>query len=99
MIENLVSMGLPEEWAIRAAQQTDVSASETAAITWIIERMELEQSGRGGNAGYVGFFCCKLIFLLHKYTNLICPVFTYFKVVLRKKMKSSRMPNKIWIIS
>lgn len=47
MIENLVNMGLPEEWAIRAAQQTEVSASETAAITWIIERMELEQNGGG----------------------------------------------------
>ena len=59
MIENLVNMGLPEEWAIRAAQQTDISRSETAAITWIIERMELEQSG---HAGYVYVLACYFLF-------------------------------------
>lgn len=44
MIESLIGMGFPVEWALRAAEHCDVSASESAAITWIIERMEMEQS-------------------------------------------------------
>lgn len=44
MIESLIGMGFPVEWALRAAEHCDVSASESAAITWIIERMEMEQT-------------------------------------------------------
>lgn len=44
MIESLIGMGFPVDWALRAAEHCDVTTSESAAISWIIERMELEQS-------------------------------------------------------
>ena len=44
MIESLIGMGFPVDWALRAAEHCDVSTSESAAISWIIERMEMEQS-------------------------------------------------------
>jgi uncharacterized UBP type Zn finger protein len=44
MIESLIGMGFPIDWALRAAEHCDISTSESAAISWIIERMELEQS-------------------------------------------------------
>jgi hypothetical protein len=44
MIENLIGMGFPIDWALRAAEHSDTSGSESAAIAWIIERMEIEQS-------------------------------------------------------
>ncbi|KAJ1437734.1 hypothetical protein B484DRAFT_416437, partial [Ochromonadaceae sp. CCMP2298] len=44
LIQSLIGMGFPVEWALRAAQNCDVTTSESAAITWIIERMETEQS-------------------------------------------------------
>lgn len=47
MIENLIGMGFPVDWALRAAEHCEVSTSESAAISWIIERMELEQSKMG----------------------------------------------------
>ena len=37
-------MGFPVDWALRAAEHCDASISESAAISWIIERMELEQA-------------------------------------------------------
>jgi hypothetical protein len=46
---SLIGMGFPAEWALRAAEQVDVSAeesiSESQAISWIIERMEAEAEG------------------------------------------------------
>jgi len=44
LIENLIGMGFPVDWALRAAEHCDASASESVAIAWIIERMELEQN-------------------------------------------------------
>ena len=44
MIENLIGMGFPVEWALRAAENCDLSSSESSVITWIIERMEMEQT-------------------------------------------------------
>ena len=44
LIENLIGMGFPVDWALRAAEHCDASVSESAAISWIIERMELEQA-------------------------------------------------------
>jgi hypothetical protein len=44
MVENLIGMGFPVEWALRAAAQNDSSVSESSAIAWIIERMELEHN-------------------------------------------------------
>jgi hypothetical protein len=44
LIENLIAMGFPVDWALRAAEHCESSVSESAAITWIIERMELEQT-------------------------------------------------------
>jgi alpha-tubulin suppressor-like RCC1 family protein len=44
LIENLIGMGFPVDWAVRAAEHGDATASEATAIAWIIERMELEQS-------------------------------------------------------
>lgn len=39
LIENLIGMGFPVEWAIRAAESCDVTLNESVAIAWIIERM------------------------------------------------------------
>ncbi len=39
MVENLIGMGFPVDWSLRAAEHCDVSGSESAAIAWIIERM------------------------------------------------------------
>lgn len=44
MIESLIGMGFPIDWALRAAEHSDIATSESAAIAWIIERMEGEQS-------------------------------------------------------
>ena len=47
LVENLIGMGFPIDWAIRAAEHCDSSSSssnESAAIAWIIEKMELEQA-------------------------------------------------------
>jgi uncharacterized UBP type Zn finger protein len=42
MVENLIGMGFPVEWALRAAAQNASTVSESSAIAWIIERMEME---------------------------------------------------------
>lgn len=39
-----IFQGFPVDWALRAAEHCDASVSESAAISWIIERMELEQA-------------------------------------------------------
>ena len=44
LIENLITMGFPIDWALRAAESSDSSTTHSAAIAWIIERMELEQT-------------------------------------------------------
>ena len=44
LIENLIGMGFPVEWSLRAAEHCDASVSESAAIAWILERMEFEQN-------------------------------------------------------
>jgi len=44
LIENLLGMGFPIDWALRAAEQCDVTTTESAAIAWILERMEMEQN-------------------------------------------------------
>ena len=38
LIESLIGMGFPVDWALRAAEHCDASVSESTAITWIIER-------------------------------------------------------------
>ena len=48
LLENLIGMGFPMEWALRAAEHADASASESTAITWIIDRMELDQAKMAG---------------------------------------------------
>lgn len=44
LIENLIGMGFPVDWSLRAAEHCDASVSESTAIAWIIERMEFEQT-------------------------------------------------------
>jgi hypothetical protein len=44
LIENLIGMGFPVEWSLRAAEHCDAAVSESAAIAWILERMEFEQN-------------------------------------------------------
>ena len=45
LVDNLITMGFPLEWCVRVAnvQQTPVM-DESAAIAWIIERMEEENA-------------------------------------------------------
>ena len=42
LVENLIGMGFPVDWSLRAVENNDL-LTEHACITWIIERMELEQ--------------------------------------------------------
>ncbi|CAM9188437.1 unnamed protein product, partial [Discosporangium mesarthrocarpum] len=44
LVENLVGMGFPIEWAVRAAEQSDASMNEGVALAWIIEQMEAENA-------------------------------------------------------
>lgn len=44
LIESLVGMGFPIEWALRCARESTSNLSESAAIAWIIEQMEHEAS-------------------------------------------------------
>lgn len=44
LVESLITLGFPIDWALRAAEHCEVSATESAAITWILERMETEQA-------------------------------------------------------
>lgn len=48
LVENLIGMGFPIDWALRACENCDSSVNESAAIAWIIERMELEQAKMEG---------------------------------------------------
>jgi len=64
MIESLIGMGFPVDWALRAAEHCDVSTSESAAISWIIERMELEQSKMDDMEGDSRFVKLNLILCL-----------------------------------
>ena len=54
LIENLIGMGFPYEWAIRAADSMQ-PMNESLAIAWIIERME-QEDGKidDGDIGDVG---------------------------------------------
>ena len=38
LMDSLSNMGFPAEWAHRAAEHCEASVSESAAISWIIER-------------------------------------------------------------
>lgn len=51
LIENLIGMGFPVEWAIRAAESCNATLNESVAIAWIIERMgeENEKNDDGEN--------------------------------------------------
>ena len=51
LVDNLITMGFPLEWCVRVAnvQQTPVM-DESAAIAWIIERME-DENANGFEAG------------------------------------------------
>jgi hypothetical protein len=44
LIENLIGMGFPVEWAIRASEDSDARQNESVAIAWIIEQMEMENA-------------------------------------------------------
>ncbi|CAM9356733.1 unnamed protein product [Ectocarpus sp. 12 AP-2014] len=44
LVENLVAMGFPLEWAIRAAGKPGPVMSESAATAWIIDRLEIENT-------------------------------------------------------
>eukprot|EP00939_MAST-03C_sp_MAST-3C-sp1_P003796 g3796.t1 len=42
LVDNLIAMGFPVEWCVRAAHESHVGLDENLAISWIIERMERE---------------------------------------------------------
>jgi len=44
MVENLVALGFPIEWVLRAAEHCDLSTPEANVVSWILERMETEQN-------------------------------------------------------
>jgi uncharacterized UBP type Zn finger protein len=61
MIESLIGMGFPVDWALRASEHCDVSTSDSAAINWIIEKMDLEQSKLDDVDGDSRFFFFELL--------------------------------------
>ncbi|CAM9328498.1 unnamed protein product, partial [Scytosiphon promiscuus] len=44
LVENMIGMGFPVEWAIRSAGRSGAVMSESAATAWIIERLEVENT-------------------------------------------------------
>ncbi|KAF0697446.1 Aste57867_11869 [Aphanomyces stellatus] len=40
LIEGLIGLGFPPEWALRCARETSMDLSESGAIAWIMEQME-----------------------------------------------------------
>ena len=48
MIDNLIGMGFPVEWCVRAANHHfSGDMDESSAIAWIIEQMEMESESKG----------------------------------------------------
>eukprot|EP00903_Cladosiphon_okamuranus_P007137 g6932.t1 len=54
LVENLIGMGFPVEWAIRAAGRSGSVMSESAATAWIIERLEIENTKMEEEMGNMG---------------------------------------------
>eukprot|EP00940_MAST-03C_sp_MAST-3C-sp2_P000372 g372.t1 len=46
LVDNLIAMGFPVEWCVRAAHESRVGLDENLAISWIIEQMERETGRR-----------------------------------------------------
>ncbi|ETV87117.1 hypothetical protein, variant 1 [Aphanomyces astaci] len=42
LIDGLIGLGFPPEWALRCARETSTELSESGAIAWIMEQMEQE---------------------------------------------------------
>ncbi|ETW05794.1 hypothetical protein H310_03478 [Aphanomyces invadans] len=42
LVEGLIGLGFPPEWALRCARETSMELSESGAIAWIMEQMEHE---------------------------------------------------------
>lgn len=40
LMDGLVNLGFPREWAVRCATETDLSINDSGAISWILEQME-----------------------------------------------------------
>ncbi|RHY41291.1 hypothetical protein DYB30_011384, partial [Aphanomyces astaci] len=47
LIDGLIGLGFPPEWALRCARETSTELSESGAIAWIMEQME--QEGQAAN--------------------------------------------------
>jgi uncharacterized UBP type Zn finger protein len=62
LVESLLGMGFPADWALRAADHCD-GVSESAAIAWIIERMENEQRIDSDNDSRL--YCACLLLISH----------------------------------
>ena len=57
LIESLIGMGFPVDWALRAVEHCDMPTSQDHAMSWILERMtEIDQQGKieeGGDSSRV----------------------------------------------
>ena len=57
LIESLIGMGFPIDWALRAVEHCDMPTSQDHAMSWILERMtEIDQQGKieeGGDSSRV----------------------------------------------
>ncbi|KAF1330131.1 E3 ubiquitin-protein ligase herc1, partial [Globisporangium splendens] len=53
LIEGLIGLGFPPEWAIRCATETNLSINESGAVAWILEQMEKDATAgvEHGSAG------------------------------------------------
>eukprot|EP01035_Chromulina_nebulosa_P018786 gene18786-24553_t len=51
LIENLIAMGFPIDWALRAVENCHDNISESLAIAWIIEQMENKNNDSYSNRG------------------------------------------------
>jgi hypothetical protein len=53
LIESLIGMGFPLDWALRAVEHCDMPASQDNAMSWILERMteiDQEKMDEGGDS-------------------------------------------------
>ena len=70
LIESLIGMGFPVDWALRAVEQCEVPSSQEDAMSWILERMtELE---KGELYLYLLDFSQTVGFLYYVYGLLLC---------------------------
>lgn len=48
LVDGLTALGIPFEWALRCALETNLTISESGTVSWVLEQMEKQASNAGG---------------------------------------------------